>query len=200
MYVFHYGAEYHYREGHENPSMDEYMRRHTAGMQVPNPNYFRRSKAQVDTAIAIFGLDAGTSVRYGDVTQVNGGGEHAPRDEYQRRVLATRDAVVSEFKSHAPSVAIIAGSEAFLAFRKILDPALGEHRPSVVVRMRNPGSQGHRGATAEAWNAAYANAAASLANSCGAVLGLAGSTRYFALRSNRPVGGVVPLFRIVEEP
>ena len=196
MKVFHFGAEYHYRPGEENPPMGALMRRVEAGEIFPDHDYFRRTKSQVETALAILGLP-NTSIHYGDVTQVKAEGKHTAFDEYRRRVLQTRDAVVAEFAELNPCAAIIAGGDAFRAFRDIVHPALGASQPAVVIKVRNPGAEGHRGRF-KAWETAYADAAAAFSGKLkeGVVPGR--PTRFYSLVSSGVTDGLAAAFRLVE--
>lgn len=132
------GAEYNQNYG-DIESTDELMRQYLEfGRTNRNADFFER----LETQVRCFGNP--NDFFYDDVSQVRANGLHNERVQYQENVEQSVQYHISLFKRFNPGIILIGGSLAFDAWRRIILPHL-VYDNLVVVKIRNPSPQAHRG-------------------------------------------------------
>ena len=155
--LLHLAAEYNATRVHGvEVDMNEMIRLYEAGEWSDNSRYMERTIAQVHAMSALMAWEGGLKpIRYfDDVSRVPATGQHSPKPEYRENVRRSVDHHRALFERFEPDGVIVAGGEALDAFLDIVVPALSTP-PPLVVGMRNPGDQGHRGSWENGWRYRY---------------------------------------------
>ena len=144
--LIHLAAEYNAtRKNRAQFNMNEIMNRFEQDNWDDNKPYLSRTKAQVELLAKWMNLRRDEyEVHYDDVSIIKGNGKHSDEMEYFQNVRKSIEHHKEKFSKLQPEGVIIAGGLAFKAFEQIIYPQL-QHKPDYVIRMRNPGSQGHWG-------------------------------------------------------
>ena len=161
--LFHLSAEYNGDRADGVTHMDQMIRLYQQGAWQDNPLYMERTLAQAHTLAQLCGAPAAHSLYYSDVSLIKAGGAHSPKEQYRANVRASLPQHLSAFKQHTPTAVAVAGGEALSAFVEIVLPELiaAGCAPRVILGVRNPGAEGHRGSWRD-WEPRYLNAARDL--------------------------------------
>lgn len=184
--ILHLGAEYNAsRKAGVVYTMDEMVRLFLEGRWDDNPLYFQRVVAQAAFALSAIGSTAliKDSFYFDDVSQSKTAtGKHSAKTTYRKDVEASIDYHMELTSRLRPDVVLVCGKDACEAYTDIVLPHL-RRPPAVIVRLRNPSSQAHRGSH-KVWIDAYGKAAVDYAGSLVCHLGSAEPITYELMASN----------------
>lgn len=184
--IIHLGAEYNAsRKAGIVHTMDEMVRLFLEGHWRDNPLYFQRVVAQAAFALSAIGSTASIkdNFHFDDVSQSKtANGKLSAKTTYRKDVEASIDFHVDLTDRLRPDVVLVCGKDACEAYTDIVLPHL-QHPPAVIVRLRNPSSQAHRGVH-KAWIDAYKKAAVDYAGSLTRHLGAPEPVSYELVTSN----------------
>ena len=187
--ILHLGAEYNAsRKAGIIYTMDEMVRLFLEGRWSDNPLYFQRVVAQAAFALSAVGSTASIadSFRFDDVSQSKtANGKLSAKTAYRKDVEASVDFHVDLTNRLRPDVVLVCGKGACEAYAGIVLPHL-RHPPAVIVRLRNPSSQAHRGVR-KMWIDAYKKAAVDYAGSLVCHLGSPEPVSYELITTNADV-------------
>lgn len=150
------GAEYNanYKDAETTDAlMQQYLE---TGSINKNTSFFERLEAQV----GIFGDPR--DFHYDDVSRVKATGQHSEKSQYDANVKDSVKHHIQLFNLFKPKLILIGGTLAFDAYCKLILPSLPFDN-LIVVKLRNPSPQAHRGSQ-EHWNNKYKNFKADLTN------------------------------------
>lgn len=124
-----------------------------------NISFFERLETQVE----VFGDPR--QFHYDDVSRVKATGKHTEKERYEDNVVKSIDHHITLFADLKPRLILIGGSLAFDAYKRLVLPNL-DYENLVIVKLRNPSPQAHRGSK-RVWNSKYKNFTADLSGYSG---------------------------------
>ena len=144
------GSEFNATRG-DSRSMDEITKDFLQTGEQENLRYFQILRAQLASLDIL-----NTDLFFDDVSRIPAGGTLSSPEAYSTNITKSRDYHEMLLKTFKPDLIVIGGGLAAREYiQQILSTVILDHSP-IVLRIRNPSPQAHRGST-EVWIQAYRN-------------------------------------------